>query len=313
MQDPEEMTLEQMKALVESNRAVRFSIEGREALYSLLVRVLKKQRYTKLSREQRGIVRGFLAKVTGRSRAQITRLIGQWIEGRTIQAKPPARRQFPTRYTAEDAALLARLDAAHEELSGPAVKRILRREHEVFGHLEYQRLAGISVSHLYNLRRSKAYRKVRVRVEPTRASQVRIGERRKPEPLGKPGYFRIDTVHQGHQDGRPGLFHIDAVDTVTQWQVVGCVETISERHLLPVLEAMAAGVPVACSDIPPLREIARSTVHFFDPLNDREIQDALLLLASGKISTDAAERRAAQFTWEKTARATLDYLSKCSS
>jgi glycosyltransferase involved in cell wall biosynthesis len=82
---------------------------------------------------------------------------------------------------------------------------------------------------------------------------------------------------------------------------------------MPVLEAMAAGVPVACSDIPPLREIAQSTVHFFDPANDREIRDALLLLASGKISTDAAQRRAAQFTWEKTARATLDYLSKCSS
>ncbi len=82
---------------------------------------------------------------------------------------------------------------------------------------------------------------------------------------------------------------------------------------MPVLEAMAAGVPVACSDIPPLREIARSTVHFFDPSKDREIQDALLLLASGKISTDAAQRRAAQFTWAKTARATLDYLSKCSS
>lgn len=243
MQDPEEMTLEQMKALVESSRAVRFSIEGREALYSLLVRVLRKQRYSKLGREQRGIVRGFLAKVTGRSRAQITRLIGQWMHVRTIQAKPPVRRSFPTRYTAEDAALLARVDAAHEELSGPAVKRILRREHEVFGHLEYARLAEISVSHLYNLRRSKAYRKVRVRVVQTRASQVSIGERRKPEPLGKPGYFRVDTVHQGHQDGRPGLFHINAVDTVTQWQVVGCVETISERHLLPVLEAMLHQVP----------------------------------------------------------------------
>jgi glycosyltransferase involved in cell wall biosynthesis len=82
---------------------------------------------------------------------------------------------------------------------------------------------------------------------------------------------------------------------------------------MPVLEAMAAGVPVACSDIPPLREIARSTVHFFDPANDREIRDALLLLASGKISTEASQHRAAQFTWKKTARATLDYLSKCSS
>ena len=82
---------------------------------------------------------------------------------------------------------------------------------------------------------------------------------------------------------------------------------------MPVLEAMAAGVPVACSDIPPLREIARSTVHFFDPANDREMRDALLLLASGKISTEAAQRRAAQFTWEKSARVTLDYLSKSSS
>jgi glycosyltransferase involved in cell wall biosynthesis len=82
---------------------------------------------------------------------------------------------------------------------------------------------------------------------------------------------------------------------------------------MPVLEAMAAGVPVACSDIPPLREVAGSTVHFFDPASDREIGDALLKLTSGKIFTEAAQRRATGFTWEKTARATLDYLSKCSS
>lgn len=237
------MTLEQMKALVESSRAVRFSIEGREALYQLLVNVLRKHRYGKLDREQRGIVRGFLMKVTGRSRAQITRLISQWMQVRTIKANPPARRRFPTRYTAQDAALLAEVDAAHEELSGPAARRILRREYEVFGRSEYQRLAEISVSHLYNLRRSKAYRKIRVRVEPTRASKVNIGERRKPRPLGRPGYLRVDTVHQGHHDGKPGLYHINAVDTVTQWQVVGCVETISERHLLPVLEAMLHQVP----------------------------------------------------------------------
>jgi hypothetical protein len=243
MQDPEEMTLQQMKALVESNRAVRFSMEGREAVYSLLAQVLKNQHYGEQSREQRGIVRRFLVKVSGWSRAQITRLIRQWMQTRTIQAKRPARRRFPTRYTAEDAVLLAEVDAAHEELSGPAVRRILRREHEVFGRQQYQRLARISVSHLYNLRRSKAYRKVRVRVEHTRANPVNIGERRKPRPLGRPGYLRVDTVHQGHLDGRLGLFHINAVDTVTQYQVVGCVETISERHLLPVLEAMLHQIP----------------------------------------------------------------------
>jgi glycosyltransferase involved in cell wall biosynthesis len=82
---------------------------------------------------------------------------------------------------------------------------------------------------------------------------------------------------------------------------------------MPVLEAMAAGVPVACSDIPPLREIAGSTVHYFDPASVTEIRDALERLAAGTIPTEAAQERAAQFTWEKTARETLDYLSKSSS
>jgi len=188
-------------------------------------------------------VRRFLAKVTGRSRAQITRLISQWIEARMIEAKPPSRRRFPIRYTDDDARLLAEVDAAHEELAGPAVRRILRHEFEVFSRQEYERLAGISVSHLYNLRRSKAYRKVRVRVEHTQASKVNIGERRKPQPLDRPGYLRVDTVHQGHRGSQAGLYHINAVDAVTQWQVVGCVETICERHLLPVLEAMLHQIP----------------------------------------------------------------------
>jgi len=39
------------------------------------------------------------------------------------------------------------------------------------------------------------------------------------------------------------LYHLNAIDTVTQWEIVGCVETISERHLLPVLEAMLHQFP----------------------------------------------------------------------
>ncbi len=82
---------------------------------------------------------------------------------------------------------------------------------------------------------------------------------------------------------------------------------------MPVLEAMAAGVPVACSNIPPLREIAGATVHYFDPSSDSEIGAALQLLADGRVFTDAAAKRAHEFTWEKAARETLDYLSKSSS
>jgi len=119
----------------------------------------------------------------------------------------------------------------------------LKREFEVYGDGGFERLAGISASHIYNLRRSAAYRSIRVRVQHTQVRQVSIAERRKPDPRGKPGYLRVDTVHQGSHDGVAGLFHINAVDTVTQWQVIGCVETICERHLVPVLEAMLHQFP----------------------------------------------------------------------
>lgn len=79
---------------------------------------------------------------------------------------------------------------------------------------------------------------------------------------------------------------------------------------MPVLEAMAAGVPVACSDIPPLREIADGCVSFFDPLDKAGMRDCMLQLLNPSKLTQAAQARAAEFTWEKTARATLDYLTQ---
>jgi transposase InsO family protein len=50
-------------------------------------------------------------------------------------------------------------------------------------------------------------------------------------------------VHQGDWEGVKGVYHINAVDAVTQWQVVGCVERINEQYLLPVLEAMLHQFP----------------------------------------------------------------------
>jgi hypothetical protein len=67
------------------------------------------------------------------------------------------RHRFPQRYTAADVELLARVDEAHETLSGPATRRILEREYQQFGQKEYQRLASISVAHLYNLRQRPKY------------------------------------------------------------------------------------------------------------------------------------------------------------
>ena len=243
MKNLERLSLAEMKEFVTTNRHVGWSAVEGAAVYGLIERVLQAHHYRRLSKGQKGIVRRFLAKVTGLSRAQVTRLIQRWIETCRIERKPAQRPNFPRRYTPSDIATLAEVDAAHEDLSGPAVRHLCRRGWEVFAEKSFQRLAAISASHIYNLRKSAAYRKIRVRVQHTQARQVSIGERRQPDPKGQAGYLRVDTVHQGQHDGRPGVYHINAVDTVTQWQVVGCTETISEQHLIPVLEAMLHQFP----------------------------------------------------------------------
>ena len=244
MQNLERLSLDEMQEFVEGNRKVGISTQTRAEMYGFITGTLQSQQYRKLNKGQKGIVRRFLVKVTGLSRAQMTRLVGCWVKQRCIPLKAVVkRRRFARRYTAEDIRLLASVDAAHEDLSGPGVRRILQRESAVFGKPEFRNLADISASHIYNLRDSKTYTGVRVHRTRTQARQVSIGERRKPDPQGQPGYLRVDTVHQGHQDGRAGVHHINAVDTVTQWQVVGCVETICENHLAPVLESMLHQFP----------------------------------------------------------------------
>jgi hypothetical protein len=72
---------------------------------------------------------------------------------------------------------------------------------------------------------------------------VKIGERVRPNPEGRPGYIRVDTVHQGDSNGEKGVYHINAVDEVTQWEILASVERISEYYLEPVPESMLAGFP----------------------------------------------------------------------
>ena len=110
----------------------------------------------------------------------------------------------------------------------------------------FERLGDISVAHRYNLRNSAPYRAPRVvpaKTRPTR--RVDIGVRKAPVPDGRPGFIRIDSVHQGDHDGIKGLYHINAVDCVTQWQVVATVQVISEAHMLPAIEQMLAQFPFA--------------------------------------------------------------------
>jgi transposase InsO family protein len=243
MQNAEMLNPERISEFLETSHGIAFTAQNRAEVYVWVEKVLVTQEYACQGKKQRGAIRAYIEKMTGLSLVQIARLIRKYRSTGKVQLGAYRRRRFPVKYTDKDIALLAEVDRAHERLSGPATRCILQRAYEKFGRQEYARLAMISVGHLYNLRKNPRYRRQAAVFEATRPSAVSIGERRKPDPQGQAGFLRVDTVHQGDWDGAKGVYHINTVDAVTQWQVVGCVSKISERHLLPVLQAILHQFP----------------------------------------------------------------------
>ena len=246
MNEAQVRTLEQVRQVVAGTQALEFRrAEDDEGRYAWIAQVLQRFGYRQLGRSDRGAVLAYLQRLSGYSRAQLTRLVSRWAKGLPLTKNYRApEHAFARRYTAADVALLAEVDRAMGTLSGPATACVLRRQRDVFGDARFEQLGSISVAHLYNLRASAGYRTQRVVLTKTRGDKAAtIGVRKAPAPEGRPGFIRIDSVHQGDFDGTKGLYHINAVDCVTQWQVVATVQTISEAHLLPVIEQMLAQFP----------------------------------------------------------------------
>lgn len=241
--EAEKLSLEAIGRFVEASEEIHFEGANRTQVYGWVERVLVQQEYAQQGKSARGLVRRYIEKMTGLSRAQTTRLIARYAASGRVEPIVYRRRRFPERFTRTDIELLASVDEAHETLSGPATRRILEREVQLYGRQQYARLATISVAHLYNLRRSQRYRERRLNYTKTRPTTVAIGERRKPEPRGQPGYLRLDTVHQGDTLEAKGVYHINAVDEVTQWQIAGSTPRISELYLEPLLKTMLRQFP----------------------------------------------------------------------
>jgi hypothetical protein len=197
MEKSESLTPSQIREFLQGSQGIQFAGQSRPEVYAWVERTLVGQECGCQSRRDKGIFRVYLSKVTGLSRAQITRLIGGYLQTGQVIGAQYRRYRFVSKYTEADLVLLAEVDRAHERLSGPATRCIFNREYREFGKQEFERLAEISVAHLYNLRKSARYRKHAGVFDSTRPSAVSIGDRRKPEPQGRPGFLRIDTVHQG--------------------------------------------------------------------------------------------------------------------
>jgi hypothetical protein len=243
MNDRQLQTVERVRGFLEGSEAVEFRGLTAQEKYCWIEEVLIRFKYHRLKRAEKGIIRQYLQKVTRYSRSQVSRLIAEYKRTGRLRRMRYRRHRFPRKYTPPEIGLLARTDELHGWLSGPATKKIMEREYEVYGHAEFGNISLISIAHLYNLRRSNTYRGMTRRYTKTKPVVSRIGEREKPEPKGQPGYIRIDTVHQGDLNGQKGVYHINAVDEITQWEIVASVERISEAYLVPVLETMLLQFP----------------------------------------------------------------------
>jgi len=241
MDDKQIKTLEQVKQFVDSSQGMEFNGINRREKYRWTEEVLRKFQYQRLKKGGKGVIRQYVEKVTGYSRAQVNRLICRYQNSGEVKPTEYRRHCFPQKYTAAEVALLAMTDELHDWLSGPATKKILEREYRVYGNAQFQKLSEISVSQIYNLRRSKEYRGKRF--THTKPVTSRIGERTRPDPQGQPGYIRLDTVHQGDRERQKGVYHINAVDEVTQWEIVASASRITEYALEPLLENMLGQFP----------------------------------------------------------------------
>ncbi|WP_232834541.1 hypothetical protein [Rhodoferax ferrireducens] len=192
-------TISQLQAFLAGTLEVRFCVpDSDDARYAYIVSVAQRFGYARLNRPDKGVVLRYLLATCGYSRAQLTRLLARVLDGQSLHKRyrAPAH-PFAQRYTPADALLLAEVDRAHGTLSGPATTHLLKRALHVFGDARFERLASLSVSHLYNLRHSKTYQSQRVSFTKTRPVVNPIGMRRAPPPRGSPW------LHP-HRLGSPG-------------------------------------------------------------------------------------------------------------
>ena len=243
MNDSRTVSIKQIKAFSKVDSAIRFKAVSKKEKYEWINDALTKFRYFGLEKKDKGIVRGYITKMVGLSKSQVDRIIVRKRKFGKVFYNSRVRHRFPRKYGPADIHLLIKTDNAHKRLSGPATRKILNREYKTFNKIGYRNISQISSSHIYNLRKTRQYISHSLTIKKTNPTKIPIGERRKPDPQGKPGFLRVDTVHQGDYDKKKGVYHINITDEVLQWEIAGCVERISEYYLEPLLEDLIKQFP----------------------------------------------------------------------
>lgn len=238
MNDSQIQTIPQIEQFIQSSEGISFRGKSKVEIYEWIEKALIKYKYIKLRKKEKGLIHQYMMKMTGYSRAQINRLILQYKKMGKVRVTEYVRHKFSCQYSPKDIELLARTDKLHNYPNAAALKRILNREYSIFGEKAYKQISKISISHIYNLRRSVIYGRTGSWYNETKRETGKgLGVKKKPEPNGEPGYLRVDSVHQGdHEDGRKGVYHINLIDEVTQFEYIVTVACLNSQEIKKALE-----------------------------------------------------------------------------
>ena len=240
-------SIDQIEEFLNTNKGCGFKFEIKSNLdkYNFISQALWDAKYRILSKGEKHSVLKYLKYFTGYSKGHLKKLANKWRSGTLTYNPNRNRHKFSKKYHPTDIALLIKTDVEHGCLNAKATKKILEREYFVFKNASYANIVNISTGHIYNIRNNtRQYNSSDAMFFiGTKKSQTDIGIRHKPRPDGKPGYVRVDTVHQGDLCGNKGVYHINIVDEVTQFELIATVERISEHFLKPIVEILLALFP----------------------------------------------------------------------
>jgi hypothetical protein len=243
MNDDNLMSVAQLKEFANLSKGAKFKSKDKDETYQWVDKTLRKFAYHKETKKNKGTVKKYIMNMTGYSESAVDKMISRKKNIGKVFLKKRTQNKFQTFYTREDIALLAEVVNVYRGQNGKAIKKVLCEMFEVYDDMKFERLSRLSVSHFYNLKKKVVYQTHSLTFTKTNPVNVNIGVREKPEPRGKPGYLRVDSVHQGDLEKQKGVYYIHFVDEVTQWDIVVCVEHISEYFLEKALEEAFAQFP----------------------------------------------------------------------
>ena len=238
MNDSQIKTIAELKKFLQSAHQISFKRRSQNEAYEWIKKILKRFEYFRLKKLEKGVVQDYIKHMTRYSQSQITRLIAVFFETEDIRPLKGVRNRFPTIYSKKELEVLAKTDELHGFPNAASLKYTLTSMAKQ--DLNFKNIAGVCVAHVYNLRKSARYHRLTRHFQKTKSSLCgqKLGLRQKPEPRNRPGFVRVDTVHQGDKNGVKGVYHINTVDEITQFEFIAAIEQITQDILIPILKQL---------------------------------------------------------------------------